>query len=508
MTGNASELQTLLDQATQYAAQQDLARAEESYRAALQRDPANTRALLSLGELLHVSRRFKDAINYFERAADHQPDTVQPWIMLGRSLNNLRRFVAAENAFRQAASLSPENATIHNYIGHALRAQGKIGDACLEFERASILDPDLTPAIQNLGLAFLSLDKPEEARSAFEKAIASDAGNARLHIHHGASLHHLGRYGEAAAAYRRALDIEPDSAEALNNLGVSLQEDGHLEQAVISYRKASALAPDDKQIQVKICDALLSLGRADEALALADQVLDQRPGQTGALAVRTVALTETGADQEAAELLDFDLLVRQVRLQPPDSFVSLKAFNQALANHVSNHPTLTFEPPGHATRGGSHTGELLVDPKGPTAQLEAVIHDAVTDWCMVLAGETGSDVAAMLLDSRPADWKLTMWAVIMQSQGFQLPHMHPAAWLSGVYYPQLPSSLNDTDQAGWIEFGRPPETLQPKKKHTARIYKPEEGLLLLFPSYMYHLTIPFDSDEKRISIAFDVIPDF
>ena len=125
MTGNASELQTLLDQATQYAAQQDFARAEESYRAALQRDPANTRALLSLGELLHVSRRFKDAINYFERAADHQPDTVQPWIMLGRSLNNLRRFVAAENAFRQAASLSPENATIHNYIGHALRAQGK-----------------------------------------------------------------------------------------------------------------------------------------------------------------------------------------------------------------------------------------------------------------------------------------------------------------------------------------------------------------------------------------------
>ena len=497
-----------MDQAAQYAAQKDFARAEESYRAVLNQDPANTHALLGLGELLHQSRRFKDAITCFEHAADHQPDSAQPWIMLGRSLNNLRRFEAAEHAFRQALILLPEDAGIHNYIGHALRAQGKIGDACLEFERASILNPGLTPAVQNLGLAFLTLDKPEEARNAFEKAIANDPGNARLHVHHGVSLHHLGRYDEAAVAYRRALNIEPDSAEARNNLGVSLQEAGHLEEAVIAYRKASALTPGDKEIQVKICDALLSLGRADEALALADQVLDQRPGHTGALAVRAVALTETGADQDAAELLDFDLLVRPLRLEAPDGFASLKAFNQALADHVSNHPTLVFEPPGHATRGGSHTGELLVEPKGPTAQLEIVIHEAVTDWCMDLAGETDSDVAVMLLDSRPANWKLTMWAVIMQSQGYQLPHVHPAAWLSGVYYPQLPGSLNDNDQEGWIEFGRPPETLKAKKKHKVRIYKPEEGLMFLFPSYMYHLTVPFDSDEKRISIAFDVIPDF
>jgi hypothetical protein len=34
--------------------------------------------------------------------------------------------------------------------------------------------------------------------------------------------------------------------------------------------------------------------------------------------------------------------------------------------------------------------------------------------------------------------------------------------------------------------------------------RPEEGLMLLFPSYMYHRTIPFAGDGTRISIAFDV----
>jgi hypothetical protein len=36
--------------------------------------------------------------------------------------------------------------------------------------------------------------------------------------------------------------------------------------------------------------------------------------------------------------------------------------------------------------------------------------------------------------------------------------------------------------------------------------KPSEGLMLLFPAFMYHGTVPFKSDSKRICVAFDVIP--
>ena len=38
-----------------------------------------------------------------------------------------------------------------------------------------------------------------------------------------------------------------------------------------------------------------------------------------------------------------------------------------------------------------------------------------------------------------------------------------------------------------------------------RLIKPVEGLMVLFPSYFYHRTLPFESDEVRISIAFDVL---
>lgn len=31
--------------------------------------------------------------------------------------------------------------------------------------------------------------------------------------------------------------------------------------------------------------------------------------------------------------------------------------------------------------------------------------------------------------------------------------------------------------------------------------------MVLFPAYLYHATVPFNSRQRRISIAFDVLPD-
>jgi hypothetical protein len=39
-----------------------------------------------------------------------------------------------------------------------------------------------------------------------------------------------------------------------------------------------------------------------------------------------------------------------------------------------------------------------------------------------------------------------------------------------------------------------------------RAVQPEEGMMILFPSYFYHRTVPFETGETRISIAFDVMP--
>ena len=39
-----------------------------------------------------------------------------------------------------------------------------------------------------------------------------------------------------------------------------------------------------------------------------------------------------------------------------------------------------------------------------------------------------------------------------------------------------------------------------------RRIRPQEGRLVLFPSFVYHETVPFESQAHRISIAFDAVP--
>lgn len=95
----------------------------------------------------------------------------------------------------------------------------------------------------------------------------------------------------------------------------------------------------------------------------------------------------------------------------------------------------------------------------------------------------------------------------MERGGHERPHFHPSGWLSGVYYVKVPKAVPPmpNEKAGWIEFGRPPEHLDSGGLYEVRLVEPREGMLLLFPSYFFHRTIPTDCDEERISVAFDVI---
>jgi len=105
------------------------------------------------------------------------------------------------------------------------------------------------------------------------------------------------------------------------------------------------------------------------------------------------------------------------------------------------------------------------------------------------------------------DWSLRAWGTLLRAGGKQISHMHPLGWLSGIYYLSLPDNMDETeDEAGWLEFGQPPERFFRTSEPETYRYKPVEGKLILFPSWFWHQTVPFSADQNRISIAFDVMP--
>ncbi|MDF1721834.1 MAG: putative 2OG-Fe(II) oxygenase [Minwuia sp.] len=96
----------------------------------------------------------------------------------------------------------------------------------------------------------------------------------------------------------------------------------------------------------------------------------------------------------------------------------------------------------------------------------------------------------------------------MDQGGFHDVHFHPPGWLSGVYYPDVPPEIGDGEHShdGWIEFGRSYYMLNSKDTPPVRLLRPVPGMIVLFPSYIGHRTLPFAADCKRVSVAFDIMP--
>jgi len=475
-------------------------------RAAVAAQPRYVDAHNNLGNMLKASGQLDEAEAAYERALEIEPGYVDAHYNLGIVFEARARTDRAEAAYRRAVELRPDFFAAWFNLGNALKTLGKFDEAMASYRRALEIEPDQAEAHNNLGSTLRELERFDEAEAAYRRALDIRPDFPDTHYNIGIVLQERNRLDDAVAAYEAALTIDPEHAGALVNLGYALQKSGRLDDAVAAYRRAIAVAPHDiPGTHINLGDLYLQRGDPQAALRVCRAYLDARPGDSGVLAFQAIVLDELGERDELRALVDFDRLIRMTRVSAAQGFSSLAAFNAALAEHVLAHPSLVYAPASHATRHGKHSGELLVEPKGPVAVLEDVIREAVADYRRALPVDPGHPFLA----NRPKRYRHTAWAVVLQAQGHQIPHNHPSAWLSGVYYVKLPDIVRvpGQGQAGWIEFGQPPEHFHGSVEPEVRAFQPEEGLMLLFPSYLYHRTVPFESAGTRISIAFDVLPE-
>lgn len=95
------------------------------------------------------------------------------------------------------------------------------------------------------------------------------------------------------------------------------------------------------------------------------------------------------------------------------------------------------------------------------------------------------------------------WSVRLFSQGHNVPHAHPMGWLSTAFYIALPhAAAMGMPPAGHIAFGTPPADLGLDLK-PYRTIAPRVGRSAVFPSTMWHSTVPFD-DGERLVLALDL----
>ena len=345
-----------------------------------------------------------------------------------------------------------------------------------------------------------------EARGLLATALASAPDYMQAHNALGDWAEQSGEPAIAHRAYRRALALAPGQADPLVKLGNLAQQAQDNAGASIAYRRALAVHPGSVSAANNLAAALLKQADPAAALEATDRVLGREPSHVRATAYRTIALRALGRDGEADALIGLGALVRTVRLEVSAGQANAATFNADLAAALKTHPNLSkdWDPAQRAIRGGAIVPRLFEHQVPVINAFEKSLRAAID----AVIADLPDDPEHPYLAAKPSAYDLDIWGNLLGASDHQSAHIHNLGWMSGVYYVAVPEpEPGDDPRAGWIEFNRPGYGI-PSLSGEAGIeaIRPEPGMAILFPSYVWHGTIPFSGAGERISIAFDLHP--
>ena len=490
-------------------------------------DPGDADAAYNAGLGALKSGREEEALSILEAACQKHPRDARLWQVAGllhRALDDLAPAVAA---FGKAAALSPLDPLIAH--GHARAAMEGGLPAVQLFERAHQLAPLDGPLLLGLAAAFFAEQGPAAAIEGIEKQLKVHPGwlpghglAARLRYMSGdkerftisferalevapahvdlwreliSTLMHAGRFDDALAAIGRARKSAGPHLAFDANEAVCMAEKGEFEAADRLFEPLAEI--DDLTVAVRRIRHMLRTGRPGQAAAIAEPI-SAGPNASMVWPYLSVAWRMLG-DPRLDWLEGDERLVGIYDLGPDlPSLDALAARLRAL--HIA-----TAQPLEQSVRGGTQTdGPLFARIEPEIRALRKAVVAAVERHIAQLPPPDPDH--PVLAPRRDARTRFSgSWSVRLSGKGHHANHIHPAGWFSSALYVALPDEAErGAPPAGWLALGQPQAELG-LDLPPVRLVEPKPGRLVLFPSIMWHGTLPFDAGE-RLTVAFDIAP--
>ena len=469
----------------------------ESGRADMELAAQHVAALLALG-------RGQEAVAGYRHMTARAPGHPVAPQALALALNSTGQHEEAGRVAEQALARGQKSAALLNTYARSLIAQG-IGHERAEaaLRECLALEPRLIDAHHALAqLVWVRTGELAQATAALDQVLAGAANDDALWAAKAAILQGAGdaRAGYACLAPRASRPQAPPTLLVRTALAALEFEPA---TAVQLAERALRVMPGSAPARAVLAAARLSVGDPQRALAECATLLADDPDDQYFIALETTAWRMLG-DPRYEQLCDYQSLVMPCELRPPPPWSDLVSFLSDLRVSLNR----LHDPSGHALlfqslRHGTETTQDLARSTDPVIRALFEAFAAPIERYLKHIGH-GADPLRRRNSGR---WRFNgSWSVRLRSSGFHTNHTHPRGWISSACYIELPDCMRDPrSREGVLSFAEPGLVTAPPlpPQHTVR---PEPGMLVLFPSYFWHGTVPFASEQPRLTVAFDVVP--
>jgi len=476
-----------------------------------------------------IRLRAKDIPGFIEdaeKATALKPHMTHVWSLLSTIHFEKKNISSGIDATKKACELDPTNAYLWERLGLFFQQDGNFSNASIAYEKSLAINPKSAGVLNNLGAIAQISNDWDSALRYFEGGLEINSKSAEIHNNLGTTLKKIGRLDEAKISYRKAIELKPDYAEVYFNLGITLHELGNLKDAKKNYRKAIALKSDFEEA---IYNLGVMLYEGNELKKAMEQfkLIDFRMSKSNLLKCFYIQ------DQQSNFYKHLDDMINKSQNNAViGSLVSRSNIRYGLdkINPFCNEP-LRYLLKVDLTKQYDFKTIFLNGVKGIMGdnKIRNTIHGLLSSGTQT-AGNVFSQVnlATDLIqktirlevekyrthfkDSNegfiknwPNDYTLYGWVVSMQNGGQLAPHMHDRGWLSGSIYINVPPKLKS--DSGNLVVCIDNEKYETKgRKNQKESIDVVTGSLCLFPASLLHYTIPFESEEERVVLAFDVVP--
>jgi tetratricopeptide (TPR) repeat protein len=299
---------------------------------------ARARARYAARDFVAAETDFADAAKAAETAGNASLEmTALSWH--GETLRILRRYPEALSALNRALAVGPPSAFALGTKGQVLTALGQPAEGREALADAAAADPGLTWVHAALADTCRLEGQPEKALAELDLADQSGPTIYSLYVR-GQVLGALRRDREAAEVLRQAWVLEPGPgiADELSSILGRLGTHNDLKESLAIIDQALEMQPSAVSLLARRADTLRMLGRHAEALAAADQFLrDNHSADVSGL--KALILADLGRAAEALELADGILAKESGNLFAQyakiEALVVLRRYDEALADTES-----------------------------------------------------------------------------------------------------------------------------------------------------------------------------